>query len=70
MKKREENNEVSIERLVTHKEVQEITNRGRSTIHEWVKRGKFPQPVRTQAGTLIGWKVQDVQMWIEGKDQW
>ena len=53
-------------RLVPHAEVQQITNRGRSAIHKWVKAGKFPQPMRHASGLLIGWRSEDVEAWLNG----
>lgn len=35
-----------------------------STLWQWVKEGKFPQPV-SLSPRVTAWRVSDVQAWIE-----
>ncbi len=55
-----------LNRLVTNAEVRELTNRSKSTIHDWVQKGKFPEPIRTPAGVTIGYRHEDVEAWLNG----
>ncbi|NGP41054.1 helix-turn-helix transcriptional regulator [Acinetobacter lwoffii] len=36
------------------------------TIWEWVRQGKFPQPIR-MSGNVTVWRMSEVQAWIEEK---
>lgn len=37
---------------------------GRSTIYQWVKDGRFPEPY-IRKGRFTAWRASDVRDWIE-----
>jgi prophage regulatory protein len=39
---------------------------GRSTLHLWVKQGRFPAPVKLGPATTA-WKCEDVRAWMESR---
>jgi prophage regulatory protein len=51
-------------RLLRRPEVETRTGLSRSTLYDWMKRGKFPQPVKLGA-RLVAWKESDVTTWLE-----
>jgi prophage regulatory protein len=56
----------TISSLLSVHEVCSTTCQTRSTLHEAVRRGDFPAPVRV--GTRrIAWRSEDVQRWIESR---
>lgn len=50
------------EQLLRIKQVMQMVPVARSTVWQWVKDGKFPQP--TKAGSCTFWRMSDVQAWI------
>ena len=57
----------SQEKLITYKQVVDITGLSRSTIYEWIRDGKFPNPVKLGAGpkSLVKFKLSEVMAFIE-----
>lgn len=53
----------TIPRLLTYRDVCEITNRSRKTLWARVKAGTFPQPVK-QGNRTVGWRPRDIELWI------
>jgi len=51
-------------RLVDVKVVSQLSGLGQSTIHAWVKKEKFPKPIRLSA-TCVRWKQSDIHEWIK-----
>ena len=37
----------------------------KSTVEVWVKKGKFPAPVKLSA-TVTAWKNSDIHAWLDG----
>lgn len=55
------------EKLLRRPEVESVTGLSRSTLHDWMKRGEFPQPVKL--GTrLVAWRESDVNAWLESRE--
>lgn len=55
------------EKLLRRPEVEARTGLSRSTIYQWMKDGKFPQPVAL--GTrLVAWRASDVNAWLESRE--
>lgn len=54
------------ERLITYKEVSEISGLARSTIYEKVQSGKFPAPVKLGDGpkSSVKFKLSEVMAYI------
>ena len=52
------------ERLIRRPEVETFTGLSRSNIYDWMKRGKFPQPVKLGA-RLVAWRESGVSTWLE-----
>lgn len=42
----------------------ELLRVGRSTIYYWIKKGKFPKPIKLGEKTS-GWLKKDIQKWLE-----
>ena len=55
------------ERILRRPDVEARTGLSRSTIYEWVKRGKFPQPVALGA-RLVGWRESDIEAWMATRE--
>lgn len=56
--------ESSTERIVSSKEVQELTGLSRTTIWRLERNGEFPARVQLSS-TRIGWRFSEVQDWIQ-----
>ena len=44
--------------------VEARTGLSRSTIYDWMKHGKFPQPVKL-GERLVAWRESDINAWLE-----
>lgn len=56
----------SPDRIIRAKEVQNMTGLSRTTLWRFEKNGKFPARVGLGASS-VGWKLSEVQAWIEEK---
>ncbi len=54
--------------LLSIEDVCKLINRNRRTLWEWVRDGKFPQPIKINGRTL-GWKESTYNEWIENIDK-
>ena len=45
-------------------QVMEISGLAKSTIWAYVKKGKFPQPIKLSARVTV-WKLSDIHKWME-----
>lgn len=54
-------------RLLSFKEVEQLTGMSRSTIHRLVKRGQFPRP-RLITDRKVGFLEADLQKWVNGRE--
>jgi prophage regulatory protein len=53
--------------LLRRPEVEARTGLSRSTIYDWMKHRKFPQPVKL--GTrLVAWRESDIADWLESRE--
>ena len=52
------------DKLLSKKEVCEITGFTFQTIWRWMKEGKFPQSLRTNFRRTV-WRKEDVDQWME-----
>ncbi len=55
------------EKLIRRPEVEARTGLSRSTLYDWMKRGKFPQPVKL-GERLVAWRESDVTAWLESRE--
>jgi len=46
-----------------------ITGLGRSTVWAWVRKGRFPAPVKLSA-RVSAWSVDDVREWMVDPQAW
>lgn len=53
--------------LLRRPEVETRTGLSRSTIYDWMKRGKFPQPVKL-GERLVAWREGDITQWLETRE--
>ncbi len=51
-------------KLIKLKTVMEVTGLGRSTLYEYVKNGRFPQPVDLGVRN-VAWVELEVEDWIQ-----
>jgi predicted DNA-binding transcriptional regulator AlpA len=40
----------------------------RATIWRWVRKNKFPQPIRLSSATCV-WRLADIERWLEQRAQ-
>ena len=52
------------DRLLTRKEVQELTGLPRSNIYRYMEQGTFPAPVHLSR-RVVRWRESDLMAWIE-----
>lgn len=45
-------------------QVMEISGLAKSTIWAYVKKGKFPQPIKLSARVTV-WRLSDIRKWME-----
>ena len=58
----------TLNRIVNHAEVQQITNLKRVTLWRLEREGKFPRRRQlTPGGGRIGWLLSDVIEWVESR---
>lgn len=50
------------------REVMETVGIGRATIYRLLSRGDFPKPLKLGERS-IGWREDEIQNWIEGRDR-
>ncbi|OAV34499.1 hypothetical protein AO364_1884 [Moraxella catarrhalis] len=41
---------------------------GKSTVWNWVKQGKFPQPIKLSP-TITVWRNQDIHAWLQAQGE-
>lgn len=51
-------------RLLSRKQVATMFGTCPSTIDNWTKRGRFPQPIKC-GPNLLRWTLQDISHWLE-----
>ena len=52
-------------RLLTMKEVRELTSLGETKLREMIDAGKFPR-AKQVGPRAVRWRMSDVEAWIEG----
>lgn len=52
------------ERLLNIKEVENICRLKKSAIYNWMKQGKFPEPLKLGRKTVF-WRESDLKEWID-----
>ncbi len=52
-------------KLLTIKEVMNLLNIKRTTVFEWTKSGYLPAPVRRPSGHTLGYKLADIENWMD-----
>ena len=40
----------------------------RTTLHHWVKAGRFPAPRRLAGNRTVFWNAEEVEAWLAGKE--
>jgi prophage regulatory protein len=55
-------------KLLSTDEVTKIVGRNRGTLYKWWKMGIFPEPLLYN-GRALGWNEDDVQQWLNKKEQ-
>lgn len=56
------------DRFMTVTDVAKMAGCGVSTVWRDVKRGTFPEPVKTPSGTR--WRLSDVEGWMQNPMEW
>ena len=52
-------------RVMRLKEVMHVSGLGRSSIYNYMSKGKFPK-CRPLGGGIVGWDSLEVQRWVDG----
>lgn len=53
-----------MDRLLKLHEVEDVTALSRSTIYEWMRKGKFPQPLVLSTRS-VRWRASAVAEWMD-----
>ena len=53
-------------RIARIKEIAATLGVSTRTIHRWYKTGSFPPPIRL-GPNAVGWRVGDVEAWVEAR---
>ena len=54
---------IKADSLLSVKDLKTLLGLGESTIWQWVRKGKFPKPIKLSK-TLSRWKQSKVEAWI------
>ena len=65
--KTEKNINKTDSRLLTYKEVSEISGLSTSTLRRWVKEGAFPAPIVPANNKAVRFKASDVYSWLNDR---
>lgn len=52
------------DKIMRRPDVEAMTGLGRSTIYDWMAKGKFPKPVRLGL-RAVGWRESDIIGWMK-----
>ena len=52
--------------FLTARQVRSIVTLSKTTMHDWIKSGRFPAPYRLGPGR-VGFKRSDIDAWIESR---
>ena len=55
------------EKMLRRPQVEARTGLSRSTLYDWMKKGKFPQPVKL-GERLVAWRESDITAWLESRE--
>ena len=58
--------EMSIEKIMRRKEVEQTVGLSRSAIYAAMDRGAFPRPVRIGL-RAVGWPISRIETWLESR---
>jgi prophage regulatory protein len=53
------------DRIIRRKEVEHLTGFKRSTLYRYMALNKFPRSISLGGGRMVGWRLSDIQQWIE-----
>ncbi len=56
-------------KLLRLREVESIVGLKKSAIYSWMKKGKFPAPVRMGTKS-VAWKLDDLETWMDNLPKW
>lgn len=57
------------ERILRQRDVTTLTGLGRSAIYDRMAAGTFPKAFRLGGAQAVGWKLSEVQEWIDGLER-
>jgi predicted DNA-binding transcriptional regulator AlpA len=52
-------------RLLSLEDLSELVHVNQATVREWVRRGRFPSPIR--CGSLLRWEPTVVDQWLSSR---
>lgn len=55
-----------MKKVVRVKEVANMLSICKATVYNWLKKGKFPQPIKI-GDRVVGWPVELIEEWLEEK---
>ncbi len=56
------------QQILRRDEVLQLIGIARPTLYEWLRDGRFPQPIRLGARS-IGWRRSDIRAWLHDKER-
>lgn len=57
-----------LNRIYRWEEIKPFTgNASRVSVHEWIKNGEFPAPVKLGGGRAVGWLEDSLIAWQESR---
>ncbi|RAS54415.1 AlpA family transcriptional regulator [Vibrio diazotrophicus] len=54
---------MATQKLISIKQMTDLLNRNRRTLHVWVRDGKFPEPLKMN-GRTVGWPESVYHQWL------
>ena len=52
--------------LLRRPEVETRTGLSRSTLYDWMKKNRFPKPVKL-GERIVAWRESDIDQWLESR---
>ena len=54
-----------MQKYIKSKDIMYLLGISRTTLDEWVKKGKLPPPIKIDR--ILLWKAEEIDIWLEGK---
>ncbi|HGL4551091.1 helix-turn-helix transcriptional regulator [Acinetobacter baumannii] len=61
-------NNIATPRLISRKQVEQITSLSRSSIYLLMSQGRFPKPIQI-GDQRVAWVIDEINAWVEDRIQ-